>query len=254
MRTITATGSMFGTALLLMLACGVSCDSGDTDQDQAAVAGQVPPEAGGGELPGAAQDVGPAVVDSMSVLESSSRPADVAEDILPDPTVPVDPIENKPKPFPRHIRVPELTPPEARRAAPSVPVTDLNGRQLTMETLRGEVVLVTFWATWCPPCKKEIPHLVHLQEVYGDLGLTILAPSLDDKGLVAIKPFLRSRPEINYTIIPSGQRLGMAYGGVNRIPTSFLIDKQGRVIERIQGLRSGEELEGLVIAALREES
>jgi len=220
---------------------GASCGGDDGAEDQTAAADQV-------------TETTPAVADTIPVIETSSPPSDVAEEIQADPVEQIEEIESKPKPFPSHIRAPELTAPAARRAAPSVPLTDLNGRQLTMESLRGEVVLLTFWATWCPPCKKEIPHLVHLQDVYGDLGLTILAPSLDDKGLVAIKPFLRSRPEINYTIIPSGQRLSMAYGGVNRIPTSFLIDKQGRVIERIQGLRSGQELEGLVMAALREDS
>lgn len=162
--------------------------------------------------------------------------------------------EEGPEPFPDHIRVPTLRAQDGRPTAPDVPLTDINGRTITMEHLRGQVVLVVFWATWCPPCKREIPHLVHLQETYGDLGLTILAPSLDQKGLAAIKPFLRSRPDINYTIIPSGHRLSMAYGGVNRIPTSYLIDKQGRVIEQIMGLRSGEELEGLVMAALKEEA
>ena len=163
------------------------------------------------------------------------------------------PEEEGPQPFPEHIRAPTLRAADTRPMAPDVPLTDINGRTVTMEQLRGQVVLVVFWATWCPPCKREIPHLVHLQETYGDLGLTILAPSLDQKGLAAIKPFLRSRPDINYTIIPSGHRLSMAYGGVNRIPTSYLIDKKGRVVEQIMGLRSGEELEGLVMAALKED-
>ncbi len=164
------------------------------------------------------------------------------------------PEEDGPQPFPDHIRAPTLRAADTRPMAPDVPLTDINGRTVTMEQLRGQVVLVVFWATWCPPCKREIPHLVHLQETYGDLGLTILAPSLDQKGLAAIKPFLRSRPDINYTIIPSGHRLSMAYGGVNRIPTSYLIDKRGRVVEQIMGLRSGEELEGLVMAALKEDA
>jgi thiol-disulfide isomerase/thioredoxin len=160
--------------------------------------------------------------------------------------------EDGPPAFPKHIRMPALRSPGSRPQAPAVPMTDLDGRKITMEQLRGQVVLLTFWATWCPPCKREIPHLVHLQATYGDLGFTVLAPSLDQKGLAVIKPFLRSRPDINYTIIPNGHPLSMAYGGVNRIPTTYLIDKQGRVIEQIMGSRSGEELEGLVMAALKE--
>lgn len=149
--------------------------------------------------------------------------------------------------------LPELTPPEARPAAPEIAVTDMSGRQITLADYRGKVLLAVFWATWCRPCMMEIPHLVHLQEAYGKQGLGILGLSLDRRGIAVVKPFLQSRPEINYTIVPNGLAAADAFGGITSIPTSVLIDRSGRVIRGFVGLVPGEVLEGYVKAALAEQ-
>lgn len=150
------------------------------------------------------------------------------------------------------IPLPDLPPAYRRPEAPDLVLTDMSGREITLKDLQGQVVLANFWATWCPPCKKEIPQLVHLQETYGESGLKILGISLDPKGLATVKPFVRGRREINYTIIPSGQRAAQAFGGVTRIPTTFLLDKQGKIIGRFKGLPQGNEMEAYVRAALNE--
>ncbi|MFH1144523.1 MAG: redoxin domain-containing protein [Candidatus Eisenbacteria bacterium] len=148
--------------------------------------------------------------------------------------------------------LPTLTPVEARTALPEFEMRDLNGRSITHEDLQGEVVLLVFWATWCKPCQMEIPQLVDLHKTYSTEGLRIVAPSIDRSGLAVVKPFIDRHPEIKYAIVPNGMPASMALGGISRIPTSFLIDRKGRVITHFVGLMSPEVLHGYVKAALRE--
>ncbi|MCK4305089.1 MAG: redoxin domain-containing protein [Candidatus Eisenbacteria sp.] len=160
-----------------------------------------------------------------------------------------------PNGFPE-LPLPQLLPPEKRRPVPDMVVKDMAGHPIAFADLKGQVVLAVFWATWCPPCKKEIPQLVYLQDTYAKAGLKILGISMDQKGLSVVKPFVRGRREINYTIIPSGIRAAYAFGGaagIRRIPTSFLIDKHGRIIKKLMGLSSLREVEALVQAALQED-
>jgi cytochrome c biogenesis protein CcmG/thiol:disulfide interchange protein DsbE len=98
----------------------------------------------------------------------------------------------------------------------------------------------------------EIPHLIHLAETYRGQGLKILGLSMDRQGIAVVQPFLRQHPEINYTIVPSGVAAAHAFGGVPSIPTSFLVDRQGRVVRSFVGLVPGPILEGYVRAALAE--
>ncbi len=155
-------------------------------------------------------------------------------------------------PAPPALSLPRLPDAARRPPAPELTLTDLGGRQIRLGELRGRAVLITFWATWCGPCRQEIPQLVRWQETYGGRGLTILGISLDQQGLPVVRTFVRERPEISYTIIPNGARAAEAFGGVERIPTAFLLDKRGRVVARFQGLPRGTEVEGYIQAVLRE--
>lgn len=98
----------------------------------------------------------------------------------------------------------------------------------------------------------EIPTLVKLHDGYAAYGLRIIAPSIDRNGLAAVKPFLDKNPQIKYPVVPNGIPAAQAFGGIQSIPTSFLIDRQGRVVTRFMGLVQEQVLEGYVKAALLE--
>lgn len=147
---------------------------------------------------------------------------------------------------------PALPPAKDRPIPPKLELVDMNGRTLKLEDLRGQVVLLAFWATWCGPCRMEIPSLIHMTQIYKDAGFAIVAPSIDRNGMAAVKPFVERNKEINYTIVPNGVPASMAFGGIRSIPTSFLIDRQGRILRSFVGLQPPEVLEAYVQAALLE--
>ncbi|MBD3236615.1 MAG: redoxin domain-containing protein [Candidatus Eisenbacteria bacterium] len=147
---------------------------------------------------------------------------------------------------------PELPPSDERQRPPDLRLVDLAGDEIELRQMQGQVVLLAFWATWCRPCIMEIPHLVHLVETYADAGFEVLGVSVDRGGMRAVKPFVDRHPEINYPIIPNGVPAAQTLGGIRSIPTSFLLDRQGRVLRAFVGLQPPEVLEGHIQAALLE--
>lgn len=118
------------------------------------------------------------------------------------------------------------------------------GEVLKLSDLKGKVVLVDFWATWCAPCRKGIPDLVALKNEFKDKGVEIVGVSVDALtrgGATAadVIPFMESY-KINYPIVRGDQLVINAFGGVHSIPTSFLIDKEGRVVAKYEQLVSKE--------------
>jgi thiol-disulfide isomerase/thioredoxin len=122
----------------------------------------------------------------------------------------------------------------ARTPAPDWELADLNGKPVKFSAFRGHVLIVDFWATWCVPCRIEIPHFVELQKQYGDKGLTIIGVSLDEQGPEVVKKFVK-RLSVNYPIVMGNQKVIEAYGGIDAIPTTFVIDRQGRIVSRHMG-------------------
>ena len=127
--------------------------------------------------------------------------------------------------------------------APDFLLPDLYGDMTSLEYYRGRVVVVDFWATWCPPCKMSIPELVKLQEKYRDKGLVILGISLDDPGKAGDE-YLRSFKDsynINYTILRFNNQVLLDYFGFETpaIPTMFNVDREGRIIGKLVGFRPG---------------
>jgi thiol-disulfide isomerase/thioredoxin len=122
----------------------------------------------------------------------------------------------------------------ARTPAPDWELTDLNGKPVKFSDFRGHVLIVDFWATWCAPCRVEIPHFVELQKQYGDKGLTVIGVSLDEQGPEVVKKFAK-RFGVNYPIVIGNEKVVGAYGGIDAIPTTFVIDRQGRVVSRHMG-------------------
>ncbi|MCK4578300.1 MAG: TlpA family protein disulfide reductase [Candidatus Marinimicrobia bacterium] len=125
--------------------------------------------------------------------------------------------------------------------APDFTLTSMNGRPITMSKLRGKVVLINFWATWCPPCRQEIPDLSNIYANYKDKDFVILGISLDDLNTDEIAKFARNY-RMTYPVLHGPRsELGditMAYGGIQAIPTTFLIDKQGYIRKVYVGARS----------------
>ncbi len=113
------------------------------------------------------------------------------------------------------------------RAAPDFKLTSLDGSTVQLSDYRGKVVLLHFWATWCPPCVAAMPHEAKLQEMYGPDGLVVLGLSLDRKA-DEVRKFLAENP-VNYPILILDDATREAYGGVPTIPLTILVDRDGTV-------------------------
>ena len=111
--------------------------------------------------------------------------------------------------------------------APDFSLPDLAGQKLDLSSYRGKVVLLDFWATWCDPCREEIPHFVNLQNKYGDRGLQIIGVSMDD-GPEPVREFYQ-RFKMNYPVVMGNAKTGELFGGVLGLPIAFLIGPDGRV-------------------------
>lgn len=120
------------------------------------------------------------------------------------------------------------------QAAPDWELKDLEGKSIKLSDVKGKVVLLNFWATWCPPCRKEIPALIALQSKYRDQGLVVIGISLDEGGASTVKPFA-TRMKINYPVVIGDEKTAAAYGGIQAIPTTFYIDREGNVAGQHQG-------------------
>ncbi len=119
--------------------------------------------------------------------------------------------------------------------APDFKLTSLDGKPVTLAGSKGKVILLNFWATWCGPCRAEIPDLVELQNKYKD-RLQILGLVVDDDDQDAIKEFAE-KFGINYPVAIAGDDIRFQYGGIAALPTSFVLDAEGRIVQKHEGLR-----------------
>jgi cytochrome c biogenesis protein CcmG/thiol:disulfide interchange protein DsbE len=129
--------------------------------------------------------------------------------------------------------------------APDFTLNDLDGKPFRFSSTRGKVVILDFWATWCPPCRMEIPHFVDLYRDYRGKGLEIVGVSLDRGGASAVKPFARTNG-INYPVLIGNQKVTSDYGGVRSIPTTFVIDRKARIVEKYVGYRDKAVFEEVI--------
>ena len=121
--------------------------------------------------------------------------------------------------------------------APDFELPALDGKNLKLSDLRGKAVLLNFWATYCGPCKIEMPWFVELQKEYGPQGFQIIGVAMDDASLEDIVKFAKEMG-VNYPILLGKESVGQSYGGVSVLPTTFFLDRDGKLIAREFGLQS----------------
>jgi thiol-disulfide isomerase/thioredoxin len=116
------------------------------------------------------------------------------------------------------------------------------GKKIQLSSLKGKPVVVNFWATYCEPCKKEMPSLAELQKQYEPEGLQILGIVMDDPGEKTILDFA-NRLGVNYPVLVGTDKVADTYGGVDGLPTTFYVDRSGKVVDRVLGGVSKAEIE-----------
>ena len=131
--------------------------------------------------------------------------------------------------------------------APVFTLNDVDGKEVSLADYKGKIVFVNFWATWCPPCRAEIPDFVKLIDKYGDDGFEILGVSVDNPKDYKKIPGFMDQYKMNYPVLLDqlGQVNGL-YGGIQSIPTTFILNREGKALGRIVGARSYEQFEGIL--------
>jgi peroxiredoxin len=133
--------------------------------------------------------------------------------------------------------------------APGWELKDVDGKPVNFSQFKGKVVVLDFWATWCGPCRSEIPGYVKLQEKYKDKGLVIIGVSLDQQGPEVVKKFMRDF-HLNYQVVMGDDAVVEAFGGVDGIPSTFIIDRTGKIRDKKVGAMETAEYEKVLLQYL----
>jgi thiol-disulfide isomerase/thioredoxin len=139
---------------------------------------------------------------------------------------------------------------DAGTAEPDVTFKDLDGKDVRLDSFKGRVVLVNFWATWCEPCQVEIPWLIEMQEKYSSRGFTVLGVDVDDEGNNTVSAYTAKerfnvngqKLPMNYPVLRGNDAVADKFGGLLGYPTSFLISRDGKIVKKVQGLISYGEI------------
>jgi peroxiredoxin len=136
-----------------------------------------------------------------------------------------------------------------RKMAPNLTLADASGVPVKLSDYKGRVILLNFWATWCAPCKMEIPWFIEFEKTYKDRGFATLGVSMDEDGWKAIKPFV-AQYAINYPVMAGTDRVAELFGGIDSLPTTFLIDREGRIASTHFGLVSRHDCEAEILSLI----
>jgi len=152
----------------------------------------------------------------------------------------------------RRIQLPEVFRPGQTdmvgKPAPDFALRDLDGKEVKLADFKGKVVILDFWATWCPPCVKEIPHFIELYREYKEQDFAMVGISVD-RGIGVVKSFAQQH-QVNYPILMADGKVQQAYGGIRSIPTTFVTDKEGRIQRYYVGYRDKAVFEADIKALL----
>jgi len=128
---------------------------------------------------------------------------------------------------PRPVKA-AVKPEKDRKQAPEFALKDSDGRTAKIADYEGKVLLLNFWATWCGPCKIEIPWFVDFEQRFKDRGFAVLGVAMDEEGWEEVKPYIEQK-KVNYRVVIGTDQVADLYGGVSSLPTSFLIDRDGKI-------------------------
>ncbi|MEO7426771.1 MAG: TlpA disulfide reductase family protein [Fibrobacteria bacterium] len=132
---------------------------------------------------------------------------------------------------------------------PTLSLKNFSGETFTLAGEDKDVTLLVFWATWCQPCLMEVPTLVKFHEKFRDRNFRVVSVNVDDPEGQKVKAIVRNYG-INYPVLIGNEDVMKQFGGIVALPTSFLIGRDGRIREKLQGLRPEDELETMILAAL----
>jgi peroxiredoxin len=133
--------------------------------------------------------------------------------------------------------------------APDFALQSLDGKTVHLSDFRGKAVLLNFWATWCQPCKIEMPWFADLQKQYAAEGLQVIGVAMDEASPEDIGKFAKDLG-VNYPVLVGKEEVGVAYGGVQFLPATFYIGRDGKIVDKVFGLKGRGEIESAIKKAL----
>ena len=138
-------------------------------------------------------------------------------------------------------------------AAPDFSLVSLEGKTVRLSDYRGKVVVLNFWATWCPPCRKEIPDFIDTQSRYRERGVEFIGIALDDEGRAVVEPFAR-QVGINYTVLIGDEEVINKFSAGYAIPETFVMDRNGQIRQHYEGMIGKKEIEKALNAIMAEKN
>jgi peroxiredoxin len=135
------------------------------------------------------------------------------------------------------------------RMAPDFVLPTMSGEPFHLAGHRGQVLVLNFWATWCAPCRIEIPEFIEIQDELGDEGVQFLGISMDEEGFEVVRPFAEEM-EINYPLVIDVGEIAEMYGGIYALPTTIIVDREGYIRHKVPGMLTRSSLLPIIEALL----